>query len=172
VIRPWLAALSLPLILAGIWANPGDRGLSRRHRGTARPSPIVRVDVFPSPGALGEPLIAEVRIERADRVRGVPFHLLYPAHLLEYESGEAGPFLNAPSGEVVFKAAGPPGHLFVALSHFGNGRGASGAGLLCTLRFRAKSAGTAVLEFEDAHVFAGDQGETQARFVPLRLEIR
>ena len=172
MIRPWLAALSLPLMLAEIGANPGGRGFPRPRHGAARSAPIVRVDVLPSPGAPGEPLFVKVLIERADRVRGVPFHLLYPTRLLEFESAEAGPFLDAPSGEVVFMAAGPPGHLFVALSRSGNGRGASGAGLLCTLRFRAKTAGTAVLEFEDAHVFVEDHEEKGARFVPLRLEIR
>ena len=145
----------------------------------AKPAPVaVRAVATPGVVPVGGLVTLTFRIRGARDVHAVPFHLVYPADLLEYVDGAPGPFLAPARGEgsgarPFFMADGAPGRLFVALARFGAaGGGAGGSGTLCTLRFRARAAGAARLSFEDAHVVLADRSEAEASFEAASLVIR
>ena len=186
-----LAPATNPEMADGQEEGPGDQDRSSQDDagggdGRSQPRPdsiagaandephigVVSLAVFPSRARVGDQVIVEVRIATAAKVRGAPFHLIYPQEILEYESGTVGPFLEYGTRDVVFLADGPPGRLIVALTQFGQGNGASGAGTLCKLRFRARSPGGARLSFEDAHLFIADRSEVESDFRPVDLTIR
>ena len=131
----------------------------------------MRIEVSPSPVQVGDPVSVQVHIENAREVRSAPFHLVYPAHLLEFESASAGTFLAGPDADLIFMADGPPGQVMVALSLLGGSEGASGNGELCTLNFRALTAGRAVLALEDLHIFLADITHFTPLHAPQELSI-
>jgi len=167
---PYLVAL---MLATATWLLAGLPALA------ARPAPIViRGVAAPAVIPVGGVVTLTFRIRGARDVHAVPFHLVYPADLLEYVDGAPGPFLAPARGATsnarpFFMADGPPGRLFVPLSRFGAATGgAGGAGVLCTLRFRARAAGAARLTFEDAHVVLADRSEAEASFEAVSLVIR
>ncbi len=132
--------------------------------------PTVRLVPTSSPVREGDSVILEVRIDAAAGIRSAPFHLLYPADLVEFEDGNPESFLGKEE-DLLFLADGAPGRLFVALTAMTPGEGRSGSGKLCRLRFRAMRSGVAAFRFEDAHLFASHQQEIRGRFMPGNVEI-
>jgi len=136
------------------------------------PVPTLQMLASPAPARAGDRVVLQVRIEDATSVRGVPFHLVYPPDLLQFETGAAGPFLAGGGADLTFMADGPPGRLMVALTQHGSTAGAIGSGVLCTLEFRALAPGNARIQMDDLHVFLADRSEVSPINLPLNLTIQ
>lgn len=109
-------------------------------------SPTVRV---------GDRVVVELRIENAEGVGSVPFHLKYNRQVLEFvPPGSEGPFLGSDGTATMFLARDTTsgGEVVVGLSRLGGGEGVSGSGTLATLQFRAVNSGDCGLSFVAASV--------------------
>jgi hypothetical protein len=73
-----------------------------------------------------------------------PLHLIFDAKLMAFVDGAPGDFLTRGGSSIVFLADGlsRPGDVAVAAGRVERQQGASGAGLLCRVRFRGVESGT------------------------------
>jgi general secretion pathway protein D len=113
---------------------------------------------------IGDRVIVEVRIDNAQNVGSVPFHLKYNRQVLEFvPPAVQGPFLNADGANTVFLAndSGAGGELVVGLSRLGGGEGMTGGGTLATFQFQAINAGDCGFAWNGASV-----KDPQARNLP------
>jgi len=113
---------------------------------------------------VGDRIVVEVRIENAQNVGSVPFHLRYNRQALEWiPPGTEGPFLGSDGVGTVFLAndAAGGGEVVVGLSRMGGGTGVSGAGSLAVFQFQAINPGDCGFAFVGASV-----KDPQARNVP------
>lgn len=102
---------------------------------------------------IGDVVDVEVRVDNAENIGSIPFHLRYnPAVLQFIEPGQKGPFMEADGANIVFLAKGTGGEVVVGLSRLGAPAGASGSGTLAYFRFQALAAGSAGFAFTGASV--------------------
>jgi hypothetical protein len=94
-----------------------------------------------APGAI---MTVDVMASSSTAVVDAPLHLTFDPTVVEYVDGAPGDFLTQGGSSVVFFADGRsrPGDVAVAAGRVERERGASGAGLLCRVRFRGVGAGT------------------------------
>lgn len=95
--------------------------------------------------AVGQQVILNITIQGARDLTSAPFHLVFNQSVLQYVSGEQGPFLGSDGRQVLFMAApvSSGGRIVVGLSRLGPGAGISGNGLLCRMVFRVIRSGDA-----------------------------
>jgi hypothetical protein len=86
-------------------------------------------------------LVLEVRANGVQDLYGVSLDLRYPASLLRFSGSAEGGFL-AGTGTSFQVRESPAGNLVIGLTRLGGVGGASGSGVLLTLRFDALAAGT------------------------------
>jgi hypothetical protein len=113
---------------------------------------------------VGDRVVVEVRIENAQGVGSVPFHLRYNRQAMEFvPPGIQGPFLGSDGAGTVFLAndAAGGGEVVVGLSRMGGGEGINGAGVLATFQFQAMNPGDCGFAFTGASV-----KDTQAKNLP------
>jgi hypothetical protein len=126
-----------------------------------------------TPGALRLVVVASVPVIAAGAIMAVdvmasssaavvdaPLHLTFDPNVLEFVDGTPGDFLTQGGSSIVFLADGRsrPGEVAVAAGRVERERGASGAGLLCRVRFRGVRAGATPVLVGDAKVW-GVRGE-------------
>jgi hypothetical protein len=108
--------------------------------------------------ATGEILSVDVMASSGSAVVDAPLHLLFDPSVLEFVDGTPGDFLTQGGSSIVFFTDGTsrPGDVAVAAGRVEREHGASGAGLLCRLRFRAVGAGTSPIRVGEAKVWGTD----------------
>jgi len=139
-----------------------------------------RVWVLPQSSIVqvGAAVTVAIKIRDARNVGSVPFTLQYDPSILELVSSSPmeGSFLRRDGSPTSFlaKAASPAGGggVVVGLSRLGGGRGARGQGILCTLTFRARSAGVTPLAFSRASVMDPSAQPLEARFEAATITVR
>lgn len=125
---------------------------------------IVRLVPSASSYRVGDRILVDVRIENAQGVGSVPFHLTYNRQALEWIPPAAqGTFLGSDGIGTVFLAsdASGGGEIVVGLSRMGGGEGVSGAGSLAAFQFQAVAPGDCGFAFTAASV-----KDSQARNLP------
>ena len=110
--------------------------------------------------AAGAILTVDVMASSSTAVVDAPLHLTFDPSVLEFVDGAPGDFLSQGGSSIVFIADGQtrPGDVALAAGRVERERGASGAGLLCRVRFRGIGAGTTSVLVGDATVW-GTRGE-------------
>jgi hypothetical protein len=101
-------------------------------------------------GTTADVLELELRADGVQDLYGIAFDLNFPAQVLRFESIAEGPFLG--TGGVATSAQGAEagaGTVVVGVTRLGAVSGASGSGVIATLRFTALAAGEGALSFED-----------------------
>jgi len=111
--------------------------------------------------AAGEVVTVDVMALASSAVVDAPLHLTFDPNVLEYVDGVPGDFLTHGGSSVVFLADGRtrPGDVAIAAGRVVREQGASGAGLLCRVRFRAVGAGASPVVVGQAHAW-GAAGES------------
>ncbi len=110
--------------------------------------------------AAGTIISVDVMASSSSAVVDAPLHLTFDPNVLEFVDGAPGDFLTQGGSSIVFLADGSsrPGDVAVAAGRVEREHGASGAGLLCRVRFRGVGAGTTPVLVGDAKVW-GTRGE-------------
>jgi hypothetical protein len=92
-----------------------------------------------------------------------PLHLNFDPKIVEFVDGTPGDFLTQGGSSVVFftDGASRPGDVAVAAGRVERSQGATGAGLLCRVRFRGVAAGSTPLVVGQAMAW-GTHGEALA----------
>ena len=165
--RMTLAALSAVCLLASSWASTGCGGGGGGGGGPTNPPTIPPSGISFSPdasasansislssgGGSGSLFILDVEVQGVTDVYGVSFLLTYPDSLLAFSrnSESAGTFLSA-NGEFEIDLQASErnaGEVTVGISRLGEVAGASGSGLLLSLEFTRRAAGTGRMEMTD-----------------------
>lgn len=116
-------------------------------------APVLPATLFFSPEkakvTVGDRIDLEIKISGAHDLFGAPFHLLYPADLLEILKVEEQTFLKKDGKQTAFlqKADRQQGEIMIGLTRLGKTGGVDGEGVLITLTLRAKKSGLATLSF-------------------------
>jgi hypothetical protein len=94
-------------------------------------------------------LVLDVRASGVTDLYGFTFNLAYPSQVLHFAGATEGTFENAAgSVNTAFQAVeNPAGTLVVAVSRLGAVGGASGSGVLATLRFTSAASGSGAFNF-------------------------
>jgi hypothetical protein len=108
----------------------------------------------------GAIMAVDVMASSSSAVVDAPLHLTFDPNVLEFVDGAPGDFLTQGGSSVVFLADGESrqGDVAVAAGRVEREHGASGAGLLCRVRFRGVRAGATPVLVGDAKVW-GVRGE-------------
>jgi hypothetical protein len=111
--------------------------------------------------AAGDVVTADVMAQSSSAVVDAPLHLSFDPTVLEFVDGVPGDFLTHGGSSVVFLADGRtrPGDVAIAAGRVVREQGASGAGLLCRVRFRGVGAGASPVVVGQAHAW-GTAGES------------
>lgn len=104
----------------------------------------------------GSDLHLAVEARQVSSLYGVAFDLGYPASILSYEGATVGDFLGQDGFQVSLQVADETGNLIVGVTRLGDVPGASGSGMLLTLRFRAVGSGTGSLSFSRTQAVDAD----------------
>ena len=141
------------------------------------PSGISRVYAAPSQGGykIGDTVVLNIMIDGATNVGSVPFHLKFNPRILEFmPPGVEGNFLSSDGTSTVFIAseAASGGEIVVGLSRMGSATGASGNGLLCTLRFLAVADGPCAMEFVGGNVKDPKAQNLRSVFSPANVIVQ
>ena len=124
---------------------------------------------------VGDDFELNVLISKATGVGSVPFHVSYDPKVLQFlPPGKEGGFLKQDGASTIYNAqASTVNEIFVAMARLGVPTGASGDGILCTLQFRAVSAGTATLAFTEASVLDPTGKVLEATFAgPIQVNVQ
>lgn len=128
--------------------------------------------VYLAEGSSADPniLSLEIRANQVGNLYGVSFDLVFPNNLVQWSSGttQEGSFLNANNSvrtELLISNQ-PANTLVIGHSRLGAVAGASGSGLLFTLRFVGVSDGAGSMQIQNAAAF-DSQGNQIAGFVFL-----
>jgi len=110
--------------------------------------------------ATGAIMTVDVMASSSTAVVDAPLHLTFDPNVVEFVDGAPGDFLTQGGSSIVFFADGRsrPGDVAVAAGRVEREQGASGAGLLCRVRFRGVRVGTTPVLVGQAKAW-GTQGE-------------
>lgn len=99
--------------------------------------------------AVGDRIEIEIKVSGARDLFGAPFHIVFPADLLEILKVEERTFLKKGEKQTAFlqKVDGQQGEIMIGLTRLGKTGGVDGEGALITLSLRAKKSGSATLSF-------------------------
>jgi len=113
--------------------------------------------------ATGAIVTVDVMASSSTAVVDAPLHLSFDPNVLGFVDGAPGDFLTQGGSSVVFLVDGQshPGDVAVAAGRTERERGASGAGLLCRIRFRGVGVGATPVVVGQARAW-GTAGETLA----------
>ena len=133
-----------------------------------KPRPITFPSTWidaPESVSIGEAFDVVVRVDSVERMTSLPFHLMFDATLIDFESAQAGPAL-ASLQPVLLASVNPnrPGDLAVGLSLLEASGSFSGSGNLIMLRFRAIGSGRSDLAFSRATLRGGTSEPVETRF--------
>ena len=110
--------------------------------------------------ASGAIVTVDVMASSSSSVVDAPLHLTFDPNVLAFVDGAPGDFLTQGGSSMVFLADGSsrPGDVAIAAGRVERDHGASGAGLLCRVRFRGIGAGTTPVLVGEAKAW-GTRGE-------------
>lgn len=179
LLLPVLAVVAIVAVVATMAACGGGGGGSSPTQPTPTPTPTPTppppgitftaqsgggqnsISLASGPGTDLNNLVLEVRANSVQDLYGVAFDLRYPNTILRYDSATSG-FLNNGGAQVSLNLVEPsPGTLVVGYTRLGTAPGASGSGVLLTLRFSAVAAGSGNFTFAQNTAF-NPRGESIA----------
>ncbi len=140
-------------------------------------APVQPATLFFSPEkakvTVGDRIDLEINISDAHDLFGAPFHLLYPADLLEILKVEERNFLKKDGKQTAFlqKADRQQGEIMIGLTRLGKTEGVDGEGTLITLSLRAKKSGLATLSFRKVDFRDSGMKPLQVRTRSARIVI-
>jgi len=133
----------------------------------------VELSSDPRVPAVGSTVVLRVRIDLAEDVASVPFHLLFNPEVLQYQGGMEGSFLAGDGEPTVFMVApSSRGRLIVGHSRLTRVAGVRGGGELCSLNFVAVGSGDAELAFDRAFVVDTSGSVQPSSFEAMALIVR
>lgn len=116
-------------------------------------APVQPATLFFSPEkakvAVGDLIHLEIKVSGGHDLFGAPFHILFPADLLEILKVEEQTFLKRDGRQTAFlqKVEDQQGEIMIGLTRLGKTGGVDGDGALIMLTLRAKKPGSATLSF-------------------------
>ncbi|MBN2429152.1 MAG: type II secretion system protein [Deltaproteobacteria bacterium] len=115
----------------------------------------------------GDLVPLSVDLSQADKVYGVPLQIVYDPDMLDFMGAEEGPFLGQNGQRTLFTshADGQSGRVHIANSQLGKSSGASGAGSLVKMVFRARRQGQVRLVFDKVELH-----DAEGRLLPVKTE--
>jgi hypothetical protein len=175
-------AILLVLTLAACGGGGGGGGGGGPTEPTP-PPPSAAAIVFTPAGAAGAnsvflasgsgsnatTLLLEVRASQVTDLYGVAFDLTYPSAQLQFVQATPGPMLGAAGS--VQAAPGAAGNLIVGGTHLGNVPGATGTGVVMTLRFNAIAAGSGQFQFSRNSALDSDGGLLPVTWVAGSVQV-
>jgi len=163
------------LMMAGCGGGGGDVGVPDVAGGVLQPGGPAEVDLMParSDYRVGETVILDVVVRRAENVGTVVFHLRYDSGALEFiPPGVEGTWMNSDGSTTIFLATeAGPGELVVGLSRSGAGTGIDGEGRLVTFRFLAVGEGASDFAFSGASVKDPTARNLPAVFLTRQVQV-
>lgn len=120
-------------------------------------------------GSNANTLVLEVRASQVTDLYGVAFDLAYPSAQLQFVEATPGPLLGAAGS--VQAAPGAGGNLIVGGTHLGNVPGATGSGVIMTLRFNAIAAGNGQFQFSRNSALDSDGGLLPVTWVAGSVQV-
>jgi hypothetical protein len=149
VAHPSAGASSVPAAASAAAAKPGPSAVpsedAPRDPSPQAPGELQLAVIASAPEiATGAIVTVDVMASSNSAVVDAPLHLTFDPSVVEFVDGTPGDFLAQGGSSVVFFADGRtrPGDVAVAAGRVERAVGASGAGLLCRVRFRGTGAGT------------------------------
>lgn len=110
-------------------------------------------------------LTLSLRTNNVSDLFGYGVDLVFDPSIIAFDSAEAGTFLDGEGITVALQVVEPtPGTLVIGQTRVGAVAGASGSGVLLTLRFRAAGAGGTSLTTATAAAFASDGSQQTTSF--------
>jgi hypothetical protein len=113
---------------------------------TPQAGPMPSLSLRRGSGTVEDDLELEILATGLNDVGGLDFVLLFPNQLMRFETAVAGPFLG--QGTVLNLVPQTPGALRFIMTRTLPG-GASGSGVIATVRFRGLAAGSGAISFAD-----------------------
>lgn len=115
---------------------------------------------------VGEEAAVDVMLQDGTGVGHAPFWLDFDASVIEVLAVTEGDFLRADGRptQLLSSIQETQGHVVVGLSRLGRGPGASGSGVLATIRVRGKAAGSSQLSFSHHSLRTTESVELAATF--------
>jgi general secretion pathway protein D len=162
---------------SGTEPPPGTTGEDKPDEDREKPTGPAVVSLIPNAQSfgVGDVIIVEVRVDNAQNVGSIPFHLRYNTDVLQFISpaGE-GSFMNNDGANTVFLASdtGGGGEIVVGLSRLGVSEGATGAGSLATFQFQAVNPGNCGFAFTGASVKDPQARNLPAAFNAANVEVQ
>jgi hypothetical protein len=162
---------------SGTEPPPGTTGEDKPDEDREKPTGPAVVSLIPNAQSfgVGDVIIVEVRVDNAQNVGSIPFHLRYNTDVLQFISpaGE-GSFMNNDGANTVFLASdtGGGGEIVVGLSRMGVSEGATGAGSLATFQFQAVNPGNCGFAFTGASVKDPQARNLPAAFNAANVEVQ
>jgi general secretion pathway protein D len=142
----------------------------------APPAGLSTVRLVPSQAAyqVGDTIVVEVVIDGAQNVGSVPFHLRYDPQVVEFLSGDQGPFMSSDGAGTIFLArpTAANNEVVVGLSRMGGDQGVNGAGTLAVFQFQAINPGDCGFAFTGASVKDPQAQDTPASFVTAPVQVQ
>ena len=137
------------------------------------PVPLVSAKVATPELAPGEMLIVAIRIEHADRMTSLPFHLVFDPAVIEFAGSQTGAALTT-HDPVLLASVSPnrPGDLAVGLSLIESAGAFTGTGDVVTLQFRALAPGHSDLSFSRATLRGARSEPVDVHFASGSVTVR
>jgi hypothetical protein len=186
-------------VMAGLWPllpaapenppaptpEPADSGAASSSRvysphpspGDPKPAPVavplVTAQVATPEVASGDVVLVAIRIENADRMTSLPFHLDFDPTIIEFAGSQAGSAL-ATHDPILLASVSPnrPGDLAVGLSLIETAGAFTGSGEVVTLQFRALAPGRSDLSFSRATLRGARSESVEVRFANGHVTVR
>ena len=190
--RPVSAVLSILVIAGLVWFGTGCGGSGGGGGGPTQPPPPTLppsgVAFTPDRAASGNSVfldagtggsatvfVLNVEVNSVTDLYGVGFVLKYPNNLLGYRKGSAteGPFLTGNERVELIVKQRTPGELTVGISRIREVPGASGSGVLLSLEFDTRNAGSGSMNLsEEVAVDSVGQAQEDVNFVGGTVNVR
>jgi Cohesin domain len=135
--------------------------------------PVLSLTGFADNVAVGQDVTISVRLNGAEDVTSLPFHLLFDPAILQFVSAGNGPATGSLQ-PVLLASVNParPGDLAVGLSFIDAGGAFNGSGSLLELRFHALAAGVSSLTFDRASIRGRFSQALEAQFESGSISVR
>jgi len=137
------------------------------------PVPLVSARVATPELAPGEMLLVAIRIEHADRMTSLPFHVVFDPAVIEFAGSQIGSALTN-HDPVLLASVSPnrPGDLAVGLSLIESAGAFTGTGDVVTLQFRALAPGHSDLSFSRATLRGARSEPVEVHFASGSVTVR
>jgi hypothetical protein len=127
--------------------------------------PVIHITPEIKEISVNDKILLEIKVDNVSNLSATSFYVMFDTALLKFEGAAEGTFLNRNNTDrtsFLFSSNPNKGRIIVGHSRIGQTSGASGSGLLMTVKFMAIAKGTADISFSNtcAKVSNGSKQET------------